>query len=109
MALHFNLSRTPASNKSGENLPSRGSPRFSLQHRNSAAGMCALYEGLGRRQHAAGNMGFIVIIPIAALAAWSIFAIFRWLRRGDFGAKWLRTYAMLATAGLALGIWFAFF
>jgi hypothetical protein len=53
-------------------------------------------------------MGFIIIIPLAALAAWSIFAITRWLRRGDFGQKWWRAFALLAVAGLALGAWFAF-
>jgi uncharacterized membrane protein YfcA len=54
-------------------------------------------------------MGLIVILPIAALSGWSIFAIFRWLRRGDFNSKWWRAFALLASAGLAVGIWFAFF
>ena len=54
-------------------------------------------------------MGFIVIIPLATLAGWSIFAIFRWLRRGQFGQKWWRAFGMLGSAGLALGVWFAFF
>lgn len=54
-------------------------------------------------------MGFIIIIPFAALAAWVIYAIFRWLKRGDFGPKWWRAYALLVCAGIALGIWFAFF
>ncbi|HWF18104.1 MAG TPA: hypothetical protein VG754_02510, partial [Verrucomicrobiae bacterium] len=44
-----------------------------------------------------------------ALAAWSIFAIFGWLRRGGFGQKWWRAYVILGLIGLALGIWFAFF
>src|SRR5579864_8768151 len=54
-------------------------------------------------------MGFIIIIPFAALAAWAIFAIFRWLHRGRFGRQWWKAYALLACAGLAVGIWFAFF
>jgi hypothetical protein len=54
-------------------------------------------------------MGFIIIIPFAALAGWSIFAIFRWLRRGNFGPKWWRALALLGLAGFALGVWFAFF
>ncbi|MDB6022127.1 MAG: hypothetical protein JWQ04_1984 [Pedosphaera sp.] len=54
-------------------------------------------------------MGFIVIIPFAALAGWAIFAIFRWLRRGGFGPKWWRAFAILGLAGIAVGIWFAFF
>jgi len=54
-------------------------------------------------------MGFIIIIPFAALAGWSIFAIFRWLRRGGFDRQWWKAFVFLASAGLALGIWFAFF
>jgi uncharacterized membrane protein YfcA len=54
-------------------------------------------------------MGFIIIIPFAALAGWSIFAIFRWLRRGDFDRQWWKAFALLASAGLALGIWLTFF
>jgi hypothetical protein len=54
-------------------------------------------------------MGFIIIIPFGALAAWAIVAIFRWLRRGHLGRQWWKAYALLACAGLALGIWFAFF
>jgi len=54
-------------------------------------------------------MGFIIIIPIAALAGWGIFSIARWLRRGNFDAQWHRTFAVLGLVGVALGIWFAFF
>lgn len=54
-------------------------------------------------------MGFIFILPVTALAGWAIFAIFRWLRRANFGPKWWRAYGMLGSIGLALGIWFAFF
>ena len=54
-------------------------------------------------------MGFIFILPVAALAGWCIFAIFRWLRRANFGPKWWRAYGTLSSAGLVLGIWFAFF
>ncbi len=54
-------------------------------------------------------MGFIIIIPFAALAGWAIFAIFRWLRRGGFDQKWWKAFSILACVGLALGIWFAFF
>src|SRR5581483_10679994 len=54
-------------------------------------------------------MGLIVILPFAALAGWSIFALARWLRRGGYGPKWWRAFAILALIGLGLGIWFAFF
>jgi hypothetical protein len=54
-------------------------------------------------------MGFIVIIPIAALAVWAIFAIARSLRRGGYDRKWWKAFALLACAGLGLGVWFAFF
>ncbi len=54
-------------------------------------------------------MGFLVIIPLAALAGWSILAIFRWLRRGGYEPKWWRAFAILSVVGFALGIGFAFF
>src|SRR5580658_3399353 len=54
-------------------------------------------------------MGFIVIIPFAALSGWSIFAITRWLIRGKYDRQWWRAFAILSAVGLALGIWFAFF
>ncbi len=54
-------------------------------------------------------MGLLIILPLAALAAWSILAIFRWLRRGQFGGRWWRAFILLACAGLGLGVWFAFF
>jgi uncharacterized membrane protein YfcA len=54
-------------------------------------------------------MGFIFIIPLGALAAWSIFAVYRWLRNGEFTKKWLRAYVVLILAGLMVGVWFAFF
>jgi hypothetical protein len=54
-------------------------------------------------------MGLIVILPLTLLAAWSIYAIFRWLRRGKFGGDWWRAFALLGCGGLALGVWFAFF
>ena len=54
-------------------------------------------------------LGFIIILPFAALAGWSIFAIFRWLQRGGFEPKWWRAFAVLTSGGFALGIWFAFF
>jgi hypothetical protein len=53
-------------------------------------------------------MGLIVIIPFGALAGWSIFAVVRWLRRGDFGREWWRALALAGAAGIALGICFAF-
>ncbi len=54
-------------------------------------------------------MGFIIIIPFAVLAGWSIFAIFRWLRRGKYGRQWWKAFALLSCVGYVLGIWFAFF
>ncbi|HEX3797201.1 MAG TPA: hypothetical protein VH413_00765 [Verrucomicrobiae bacterium] len=54
-------------------------------------------------------MGFIFILPLAALAAWSIFSIYRWLRRGGYETKWWRAFASLSAIGLAVGIWLAFF
>jgi hypothetical protein len=52
-------------------------------------------------------MGFLVVIPFGALAAFVIFRIYRWLRRGNFGSGWWRAFRLLASAGLALGLCFA--
>jgi hypothetical protein len=54
-------------------------------------------------------MGFLVVIPFGALAAWIIYRIFRWLRRGDFGPEWWRVFRILALAGVLLGLWFTWF
>lgn len=54
-------------------------------------------------------MGFIIILPFAALACFGIVGIFRWLRRSGYGKQWWKAYYTLALAGLALGIWFSFF
>ena len=54
-------------------------------------------------------MGFIIIAPFAILAGWSIFAISRWLKRGGYGQKWWRAFALLGCAGLGLGVWLTFF
>jgi hypothetical protein len=54
-------------------------------------------------------MGFLVIIPFAALACFGIIGIFRWLRRGNYGREWWRAYTILALVGLGLGIFFGFF
>lgn len=53
--------------------------------------------------------GFIIIVPIAALAGWSIFALRRWLWRGDFEPRWRRRFAIHCCVGIALGIFFAGF
>jgi hypothetical protein len=54
-------------------------------------------------------MGFLIIIPFGALAAWIIFQIFGWLHRGDFGMEWWKAFKLLALAGAMLGLWFALF
>ncbi len=54
-------------------------------------------------------MGLLVIIPFGALAAFVIFRIQRWLRRGNFGPEWWRPFRLLALVGVALGLWFALF
>ncbi len=54
-------------------------------------------------------MGFLVVIPFGALAAWVVLRIFGWLHRGDFGMEWWKAFKLLALAGLALGLWFALF
>jgi hypothetical protein len=54
-------------------------------------------------------MGFLFIVPLAVLAGWSIFAIQRWLKRGNYGPKWWRSFTLLACAGAVLGLWFALF
>lgn len=54
-------------------------------------------------------MGFIVILPLAALCVWSIYVIRRWVWREKFGPTWRRNYFFLAGIGLALGVKFAFF
>jgi hypothetical protein len=53
--------------------------------------------------------GFIVILPLAVLSVWSIYAIRRWVWREKFGPKWRRNYFILAALGLALGVKFTFF
>lgn len=53
-------------------------------------------------------MGFIIILPFGALAAWSIFAVARWLWRGGYDRQWWKAFGILGCIGLALGIWFTF-
>jgi hypothetical protein len=54
-------------------------------------------------------MGFVIIAPFALLAGWSIFAIYRWLKRGGYGREWWKYFTLLTCAGAGLGVWFAFF
>lgn len=54
-------------------------------------------------------MGFLVILPFGALAAWSIVKIYFWLRRANWGPGWWNAFRILSLAGLALGFWFNFF
>ena len=54
-------------------------------------------------------MGFLVVIPFGALAAWVIFRIFGWLHRGDFGMEWWKAFKLHVLAGLMLGLWFVLF
>jgi hypothetical protein len=54
-------------------------------------------------------MGFLVVIPFGALAAWIIFRIFGRLYRGDFGMEWWKAFKLLALAGITLGVWFILF
>jgi hypothetical protein len=51
-------------------------------------------------------MGLLVVIPFGGLAAWIVFRIIRWLRRGDFGPEWWKVFNLLAVAGVMLGVWF---
>jgi hypothetical protein len=53
-------------------------------------------------------MGFIIIIPIAALAVYGIAGVFRRLQRGNFGREWWKAFKILTLAGLGLGVWFGF-
>lgn len=54
-------------------------------------------------------MGFLVIMPFGFLAGWIVVRIFLWLRRGGYGAEWWKAFGILTLAGVALGVWFAFF
>ena len=54
-------------------------------------------------------MGFLVILPFGALAAWSILKIYFWLRRANWGPEWWNAFRILCLAGLALGVWLNFF
>jgi len=54
-------------------------------------------------------MGFLVIAPFAILAGWSIFSIYRWLRRSGYGPEWWKSFTILSCLGAGVGIWFAFF
>lgn len=53
-------------------------------------------------------MGLIVVLPIAILAGWSIWRIYRWVHGADFDSSWHRRFQMFALAGIALGVWFLF-
>jgi hypothetical protein len=53
-------------------------------------------------------MGFIIIIPFAALAFYGIVGVFRRLQRGNFGREWWKAFKILTLAGLGLGVWFGF-
>jgi len=50
-------------------------------------------------------MGFIVILPFAALAGWCIYRIYRWLFGPAFGAEWRRRFVVLGSVGLVVGFW----
>ncbi len=52
-------------------------------------------------------MGFIVILPFAALAFWAPFAVRRWVWRPPFDAAWRRYYWRLFALGVLVGLWFA--
>jgi hypothetical protein len=54
-------------------------------------------------------MGFLVILPLAAVSGWSVFAIHRWLRSGGYGAQWWKAFKILASIGVCVGVVFAFF
>ena len=54
-------------------------------------------------------MGLLVIIPFGTLAAFVIFRIHRWLRRGNFGPKWWMAFRFLGGAGIVLGLVFVLF
>lgn len=53
-------------------------------------------------------MGFLVILPLAVLSGWSVFAIQRWLRRGAFGPEWWKAFFILGSVGVIVGVLFAF-
>ena len=54
-------------------------------------------------------MGFLVIMPFAVLAGWSVYRIHRWLFHGEFGPEWRRRFVILALIGVGVGTWLAFF
>ena|SRR5688572_13965785 len=54
-------------------------------------------------------MGFLIVISLLALSCWLIYATFRRLRRRRARRSWWIASGSLLLAGLALGIWFAFF
>jgi hypothetical protein len=54
-------------------------------------------------------MGLLVVIPFGALAAFVIFRIHRWLRRGNFGPEWWTAFRFLGGAGAVLGLVFVLF
>lgn len=54
-------------------------------------------------------MGFLFILPLAALFLWILGSTFRALRRPNTPpAWWVKAWVLLAI-GAALGVWFAFF
>lgn len=50
-------------------------------------------------------MDYLMVIVLLGLAAWSVIAVFRYLRLHDFNAKWWLAFALLAALGMGVGIW----
>ncbi len=53
-------------------------------------------------------MGFIIIIPFAALALYGIVGFFVGCNGEILAGEWWKAFKILALAGLGLGVWFAF-
>jgi len=54
-------------------------------------------------------MGLLFILPLTALSIYSIVAINRWLRRGNYDASWFRKFRISACIGLVLGFYCSLF
>ena len=54
-------------------------------------------------------MGLVFIIPVLAIASWIVFSSIRALVRGEVDPIWRRRAMFCFSAGIAIGVWLAFF
>jgi hypothetical protein len=53
-------------------------------------------------------MGFIIVVALLALSAWSLMVTVRRLRQTKAGRAWWIAFGLLLALGVGVGTWFAF-